>query len=211
MLTALLAYLAGSVPTGYVVARVRGVDIRTVGSGNIGATNAFRVLGRGWGIAVLLIDFAKGLGACLLVPLLIGAALQFEVHEESSATLALVAAVSAVLGHNFPVWLRFKGGKGIATTAGALTALVPWALLIGFGVWLLLFAATRYVSLGSIGAAVALPVATWFTTGGNPALMALTCALAFMAILKHRSNIQRLLSGTENRLDLRRRPSEERP
>jgi len=207
IITALGAYLLGSIPTGFLVARSRGVDIRTVGSGNIGATNAFRVLGKGWGLAVLLIDFAKGLVACLVVPLLVRALLHTTVHSEGPITLALVAAVSAVLGHNFPIWLRFKGGKGIATTAGVLTALVPWALLVGFGVWVALFVLTRYVSLGSIGAAVTVPVATWFTTRGDPdqlALTSLTALLGIMAIAKHRSNIQRLVQGTESRIQFGR-------
>jgi len=206
IITAVIAYFFGSIPTGFLVARAKGVDIRQAGSGNIGATNAFRVLGRGWGIAVLLLDFAKGLGACLLVPLIVRACLNLTVESEGPITLALVAAVCAVVGHNFPVWLRFKGGKGIATTAGALSALVPWALLIGFGVWFVLLALTRYVSLGSIAAAVAIPVSTWFITNGDPALSGLTAVLGIMAILKHRSNIKRLLAGTESRIALGSQP-----
>jgi glycerol-3-phosphate acyltransferase PlsY len=205
--TALLAYLLGSIPTGFLVARARGVDIRSVGSGNIGATNAFRVLGREWGICVLLIDFLKGLGACLLVPLLVRTLLQLPAVNEDTVTPALVAAVCAVLGHNFPLWLGFRGGKGIATSAGALTALVPWALLIGLAVWIILFVLTRYVSLGSIAAAAALPVATWFTAGGDRVLLTLfTSLLSGMAILKHRSNIQRLLAGTESQILLGKPP-----
>jgi len=196
MLTALCAYLLGSIPTGYLVARARGVDIRSAGSGNIGATNALRVLGKGWGMLVLLADFAKGLAACLVVPAGMILLLNLSSVDRSTAALGLVAAVCTVLGHNFPVWLRFKGGKGIATTAGALAALVPWALLIGLAVWIILFAATRYVSLGSLAAAVAIPVATWFTTS-NRTLTCVTTALGVMAIFKHRSNIQRLLAGTE--------------
>jgi glycerol-3-phosphate acyltransferase PlsY len=212
LLTALLAYLLGSIPTGFLVARAKGVDIRKVGSGNIGATNAFRVLGKAWGVAVLLIDFAKGLFACLLVPGMVRGFLNLAVNEEGVIQLALVAAVCAVLGHNFTVWLRFKGGKGIATTAGALAALVPWALLVGLGVWVVCFSLTRYVSLGSIAAAVTLPVATWLTTNGNSRvpLTVVTAALGVMAILKHRSNIQRLLAGTESRIQLGKQPKVER-
>ena len=205
IITALLAYLIGSIPTGFLVARAKGVDIRKTGSGNIGATNAFRVLGKGWGIGVLLLDFGKGLGACLLIPFAVRGGLDLSLASEGAVTLSLVAAVAAVLGHNFTVWLRFKGGKGIATSAGALAALVPWALLVGVAVWVLLFALTRYVSLGSIAAAIALPVATWFTAGEDVIpLTLLTGALALMAVLKHRSNIQRLLTGTENRLEFGR-------
>jgi glycerol-3-phosphate acyltransferase PlsY len=201
IITAVLAYLLGSIPTGYLVARAKGVDIRHVGSGNIGATNAFRVLGKGWGLGVLLLDFGKGLTACLGVPAVVRAGLNLAAGSEGAVTLALVAAVAAVLGHNFTVWLRFKGGKGIATSAGALAALVPWALLIGAAVWGILFGLTRYVSLGSIGAAIALPVATWLTTGGDWPLTILTGVLGLMALLKHRSNMKRLLAGTENRLE----------
>lgn len=204
ILTGLCAYLLGSIPTGYLVARARGVDIRATGSGNIGATNAFRVLGRRWGILVLTADFVKGLLACLVVPMGIVAALGADPSHLRASLLALLAAVCAVLGHNFTVWLRFKGGKGIATTAGALAALVPWALLIAVVVWVLLFVVTRYVSVGSIAAAVTVPLATWFTTSDR-ILTALTAVLGLLAIYKHRSNIQRLLAGTESRLELRSR------
>lgn len=205
IITALLAYLLGSVPTGFLAARAKGVDIRQVGSGNIGATNAFRVLGKGWGVAVLLLDFAKGLLACLMVPPVVGVLLSNSFDQGVPVSVALLAAVLAVLGHNFPIWLRFKGGKGIATSAGVLTALVPVAVLVGLGVWILLFAVTRYSSVGSIGAALALPVATWVTAGGDRVpLTLMTSVLAAMAILKHRTNIQRLLSGTEQRLELGR-------
>jgi glycerol-3-phosphate acyltransferase PlsY len=198
------AFLIGSIPTGFLVARARGVDIRTVGSGNIGATNAVRVLGKAWGIGVLLFDFAKGWLACRWVPVLVCGLLHLQHPPDQALGLALVAAVGAVLGHNFTPWLRFKGGKGIATSAGALVALVPGALLIGLVVWIILFAATRYVSLGSLGAAIALPVATWFTTHGDPALTILTTLLGLMAIVKHRTNIRRLLGGTENRIQFGR-------
>jgi glycerol-3-phosphate acyltransferase PlsY len=203
--TALFAYLLGSIPTGYLVARAKGVDIRAVGSGNIGATNAFRALGKGWGIGVLLLDFAKGLLACLLVPGGVGNLVALGGPERGAGSLALVAAVCAVLGHNFTVWLRFKGGKGIATSAGALAALVPWALLIGVGVWVVLFTLTRYVSLGSMAAAVALPVATWFTTGGDVVLTLLTTGLGLMALFKHRANAKRLWAGTESRIEWRKK------
>ncbi|MCU0786942.1 MAG: glycerol-3-phosphate 1-O-acyltransferase PlsY [Verrucomicrobia bacterium] len=209
--TALAAYLLGSLPTGYLVARARGVDIRTVGSGNIGATNAFRVLGRGWGGCVLVIDFLKGLGACLAVPFLIRVLFQLQAVDADTVAPGLVAAVCAVLGHNFPLWLGFRGGKGIATSAGALTALVPWALLIGLAVWVILFVLTRYVSVGSIAAAAVLPVATWFTSGGDRALTLITSLLGAMAILKHRSNILRLMAGTESQISFCKQPKGPRP
>jgi acyl phosphate:glycerol-3-phosphate acyltransferase len=198
--TALMAYLLGSIPTGFLVARARGVDIRTVGSGNIGATNAFRVLGKGLGIFVLLMDALKGwvavqIGAQLVNQLLPGAPLD---------NLRITAGIAAILGHNFTCWLNFKGGKGIATSAGVLIALVPWALLIILSIFIILFVTTRYVSIGSIAAAFALPFATWFTTR-NTGLTIVTGAMGALAILKHRKNIQRLLNGTENRIQFKKK------
>jgi len=195
-----MAYLLGSIPTGFLVARARGVDIRTVGSGNIGATNAFRVLGKGLGIFVLLMDALKGwvavqIGAQLVNQLLPGAPLD---------NLRITAGIAAILGHNFTCWLNFKGGKGIATSAGVLIALVPWALLIILSIFIILFVTTRYVSIGSIAAAFALPFATWFTTR-NTGLTIVTGAMGALAILKHRKNIQRLLNGTENRIQFKKK------
>lgn len=199
ILTALAAYFLGSVPTGFLVARAKGVDIRGVGSGNIGATNAFRVLGKGLGLLVLLLDFAKGLLACLGVPPLMATMTDVELGGHA-IVLGLVAAVGSVLGHNFTVWLRFKGGKGVATSAGALAALTPLALAIGLVVWSVLLGLTRYVSLGSIGAAMAVPIATWFTTRSG-LLTGATSVLGALVILRHRTNIGRLLNGTENRIE----------
>jgi acyl phosphate:glycerol-3-phosphate acyltransferase len=196
LLTALAAYLLGSIPTGYLVARWKNIDITQVGSGNIGATNVFRILGRGPGIFVLLTDAAKGALSVLFLPGL--AAL---VAGVGSPWLAALAAVCAVLGHNFTCWLRFKGGKGIATSAGALAALVPAAFLVIFITWIVVFALGRYVSLASIAAAAVLPFATAFTIQGELRwpLVGLTLLLAFLAIWRHRPNIRRLLDGTENR------------
>ena len=198
--TALVAYLLGSIPTGFLVAKARGVDIRTVGSGNIGATNAFRVLGKGFGIFVLLMDAFKGwvaviIGASVVEQLLPGAPLGY---------LRLTAGVAAILGHNFTCWLNFKGGKGIATSAGVLIALVPTALAIILAIFIILFVTTRYVSIGSIGAAFSLPFATWFTTR-DVGLTAVMSAIGALAILKHRKNIQRLLNGTENRIQFKKK------
>ncbi|HXS68176.1 MAG TPA: glycerol-3-phosphate 1-O-acyltransferase PlsY [Candidatus Polarisedimenticolia bacterium] len=200
MVTALVAYLLGSIPTGYLVAKARGVDIRTVGSGNIGATNAFRVLGKWLGVFVLLMDALKGwvavqAGALVVSKLLPGASLE---------NLRITAGIAAILGHNFTCWLRFKGGKGIATSAGVLLALVPGALFIILSIFIILFIATRYVSLGSIAASFTLPFATWFTTH-DPGLTAVTGAMGALAILKHRKNIQRLLNGTENRIQFKKK------
>jgi glycerol-3-phosphate acyltransferase PlsY len=198
--TALVAYLLGSIPTGYLVAKARGVDIRTVGSGNIGATNAFRVLGKGLGIFVLLMDALKGwvavqVGALVVFQLLPGAPLEY---------LRITAGITAILGHNFTCWLKFKGGKGIATSAGVLIALVPLALLIILTIFIILFLSTRYVSIGSIAAAFALPFATWFTKH-DIGLTAVMAAIGGLAILKHRKNIQRLMNGTENRIQFKKK------
>lgn len=194
---ALGAYLLGSIPTGYLVARGRGVDIRTVGSGNIGATNVFRILGKPAGIFVLFFDGLKGFAASAWLSDAVvawgGLGLEEDVY------VRLVAALTVVLGHNYTCWLRFKGGKGIATSAGALAGIVPWAFVIILSIWIVLFALTRYVSVGSIAASAALPFATWATTR-DWRLTVVTAAMAGMAIFKHRSNIQRLIKGTENRI-----------
>lgn len=199
---ALLPYLLGSIPTGYLVARAKGIDIRTVGSGNIGATNAFRVLGRPAGIFVLCADFLKGLIACGVIPWLF-----FNTGEYAQARVVpeIIAGFCAVLGHNYPLWLGFKGGKGIATSAGVLTALVPWSLLTILSLWILLFAATRYVSIGSITASIALPFATWLFYQ-DWILTVVTGAMGLLAIYKHRGNIQRLLNGTEPRFTRKKEP-----
>jgi len=197
---AFMAYLLGSIPTGFLVARARGVDIRTVGSGNIGATNAFRVLGKGLGIFVLLMDALKGwvavqIGAYVVSQLLPGAALD---------NLRITAGIAAILGHNYTCWLHFKGGKGIATSAGVLIALVPLALVIILSIFIILFVTTRYVSVGSLAASFSLPFATWFTTH-DTGLTIVTGAMGALAILKHRKNIQRLLNGTENRIQFKKK------
>src|ERR1043166_6116571 len=146
ILTGLAAYLLGSIPTGFLVAKARGIDIRTVGSGNIGATNAFRILGKGPGILVLLVDALKGfaavqLGALALAKIFPGTPPEY---------LAITAGIAAILGHNFTCWLRFKGGKGIATSAGVLLALVPAGFAIALSTFLIVLALSRYVSLSSI-------------------------------------------------------------
>lgn len=197
LLVAILAYLIGSIPTGFLMARARGVDIRSVGSGNIGATNVFRILGKGPGIAVLLIDALKGFLPARFLPALLlqGATM----NEPKYQQLALVAGFCAIMGHNYTCWLRFKGGKGIATSAGVLIAWVPVALLITLASWILVFALSRYVSLASIIAAVVLPFAVW-GTGEAQTMIIIATVLSLLAIYKHRSNIKRLIAGTENRV-----------
>ena len=201
IITAIAAYLLGSVPTGYLLGRAKGIDIRTVGSGNIGATNVFRALGKTAGLLVLLADAAKGFLACGLLAGAVAGFLQSRtgVSGASQEWLSIVAGVGAILGHNYTCWLGFKGGKGVATTAGVLLALFPKAFLIGLVVWVVVFALTRYVSLASILAAVALPFAVWWCRAG-PTLTVVAVLLGALAIFKHRANIRRLCNGTEPRL-----------
>ena len=198
LLTALGAYLLGSIPFGLLAAKAKGVDLRTAGSGNIGATNAMRVLGKPAGIVVLLLDALKGYAAAAWLPHLVITLLGASSPEPE--LLPLLAGICAVLGHNYTCWLRFKGGKGIATTGGVYLALAPWAVLIALVVFLIAVGLTRYVSVGSIAAAVALPTAVWILKPADPCLCIVTSALGVLAIYKHKSNIQRLRAGTENRL-----------
>jgi glycerol-3-phosphate acyltransferase PlsY len=192
------AYFLGSIPTGYLAARAKGIDIRTVGSGNIGATNAMRVLGKPAGIAVLLLDALKGYAAVAWLTILLMK--MFASSNTDVETLRIIGGIFAVLGHNYTCWLKFKGGNGIATTAGVYLALAPWALLVGLVVFILAVLITRYVSVGSIAAAIALPATVWIMSPHDLFLGIVTTALGALAVCKHKSNIQRLRAGTENRL-----------
>jgi glycerol-3-phosphate acyltransferase PlsY len=207
ILTALVAYLLGSIPTGFLVAKARGVDIRTVGSGNIGATNVFRALGKPAGIFVLLADALKGAVAVAATAWFF--CRWFHASPDAKEACEIIAALCAILGHNYTCWLYFKGGKGIATSAGVLAALVPGALLIILSVFIIVVALTRYVSLGSIAASFTLPFASWITHK-SPTIIAVTGAMGVLAIYKHRANIKRLLNGTETRIGAKRSPESER-
>jgi glycerol-3-phosphate acyltransferase PlsY len=204
------AYLYGSVPFGFLAAKLlRGVDIRTTGSGNIGATNAARVLGFRYFPLIMLLDMSKG-----LAPTLLGARL-FAHATYSPAPVAVAAGLCAILGHVFPVYLHFKGGKAVATGTGVFLVLAPWAVLIAAGVWALVFAARRYVSLASICAAVTLPIAFFIvhpdpTGAGRYGAGFAALAGAFVVYL-HRGNIKRLLAGTENRIGRGKRKPDEEP
>ena len=197
ILTALGAYLLGAIPFGFLMAKAKGVDIRSVGSGNIGATNAMRVLGKPAGIFVLLMDAAKGFFAVGVGYFI---ARSFGGAESQIETARILAGIFAVLGHNYTCWLKFKGGKGIATTAGVYLALAPWALVIALAVFILVLLVSRIVSVASMSAAAALPVVVWVMTPHNLFLGIVTTALSALAIYKHKSNIQRLMAGTESRL-----------
>lgn len=197
ILIALLSYLMGSVPAGYIAGRFAGIDIRRVGSGNIGATNVLRVLGKPYGYAVFLFDFCKGVGAVRVSILIINAA---HPGNQESELVGIVAGVLCVLGHSYPVWLGFKGGKGVATSAGVLFGLMPAAALAVLAVWFVTFQATKYVSVASIAAAVALPVTAavmvHFEKAGMP-LVYFSACLAVVIVWRHRSNVSRLMKGTE--------------
>ncbi len=187
----IVSYLLGSIPTGFVWGKLRGIDIRKVGSGNIGATNVMRALGTGPGVTVLLLDACKGWLPVFLAPRFF--------PEVNASALQIVCTVAVVAGHNWTCWLKFKGGKGIATSAGALLAMVPGPLACALVVWGIVFAVSRYVSLASIAAALAVPLATWFLTK-DLALFVFAALIGLVAVYRHKSNIQRLLAGTENRV-----------
>jgi glycerol-3-phosphate acyltransferase PlsY len=207
------AYLLGSLPTGFLVARARGVDIRTVGSRNMGATNVFRVLGKGPGIFVLLVDALKGFVAVALtinfyphlnelLPAIFTA--DGMVYPQLRFGLGIVAGLFSILGHNYTCWLGFKGGKGIATTGGAFLALAPVAVGVALVAWIIAFVSTRFVSVASIVAAVALPATVWLTQP-QLTLRLIAIALGVLAIYKHKTNIQRLLNGTESRFHFKKK------
>jgi glycerol-3-phosphate acyltransferase PlsY len=193
------AYLLGSVPTGYLLVRLfRHEDIRSFGSGNIGATNVLRSGGKGLGAATFLADMLKGSAAVLLGGLLAAAFIPEMSHRDAQA----LAALFAVLGHVFPVWLRFKGGKGVATAFGVFLVAAPVAALAAITVFALIFFFTRYVSLASILGAASFPIFAWFTVRGERPVffIAVQTAVALLIIVKHHQNIRRLLSGTESRI-----------
>ncbi|PYK91966.1 MAG: acyl-phosphate glycerol 3-phosphate acyltransferase [Verrucomicrobia bacterium] len=197
---ALLAYLLGSLPTGYIAGRLVGVDIRKVGSGNVGATNVTRALGKRFGYPVFLVDFAKGLAAVMLAVIMAKAA------QSSAQFVDLCAAIGAIcslMGHSYSIWLGFRGGKGVATLMGALFGINWITALIVCVVWIVVFEATRYVSLASIAAAVALPIAVaimlFLKELPTPIPLYFSFCLGAIVVVRHRSNLSRLAKGTEPR------------
>jgi acyl phosphate:glycerol-3-phosphate acyltransferase len=217
-IVALIAYLLGSIPFGYILLRIfRGEDVRQHGSGNIGATNVARKA-PGLGIATLVLDAAKGYLAVAIAAAVAhshwnsthpGISFIYDAHpyKVSPAVLMAVAAAFAILGHVFPVWLKFKGGKGVATGVGTFLAIAPKAVLVVLVIFAVLVAAFRYISLGSIIATAAFPVFAWllYRNEVSPAVFAATVAAAALIILKHHQNIRRLLAGTEHRFELKHR------
>lgn len=199
IIVTLLSYLLGSMPTGYLWGRAVGKDVRKHGSGNIGATNVFRVLGKTAGITVLLIDALKGYGAAVWIPSLVNSLPLGEASQQGDVSLMLIGGFLGIIGHNYTCWLGFKGGKGIATSAGVLLGLLPQSFLVALITWIILMLLFRYVSVASIGAAAALPVSAFiFKSPGQ--LKALAILMGVMAIWKHRPNIERLKNGHEHRI-----------
>lgn len=195
---AIAAYLLGSIPVGYVLVRIfRRQDIRTVGSGNIGATNVLRSEGKALGAATFILDVCKGALAVLLASMIAGSVLPSVPQRNVEA----MAALFAVLGHMFPVWLHFRGGKGVATGFGVFLVAAPWAALSAITVFAIVCAISRYVSLASILGAASFPVFAWFMVKGERPVffIAVQAAVALLIIVKHHPNIRRLLAGNEHR------------
>jgi glycerol-3-phosphate acyltransferase PlsY len=227
----LIAFLLGSVPFGLILAKLNGIDIRQHGSGNIGATNVLRVIGKKYGITCLILDALKGFLPVVLAVNLIqiaGRPIQVpvgffpeswilvmpETRALTAQIIHILTALAAILGHNYSPWVGFKGGKGIATSAGVLLALMPVAALLLMVIWAVLFLATRYVSIASVGAAAALPLLTLYGAYAhgrlqngtwNKPLFAFSVVVGGLAIWKHRANLARLRQGTENRFQPRRK------
>lgn len=199
---AILAYLLGSIPWGYLAGRINGVDLRQKGSGNTGATNALRVLGKKWGYLVFTLDALKGV---LAVKWSMDLAVYLNATGQEKIYAGVLAAIFVMVGHSYPVWLKFQGGKGIATAAGVMLALFPLPVFsFGLLVWGLLFYTTRYVSIASLGAAVSLPTSAgilWWFGLCDPLLVVIAMAMCALAVWRHKSNIQRLLAGTEKRFE----------
>jgi glycerol-3-phosphate acyltransferase PlsY len=191
MLPILLGYLAGSVPFAYLLARLKGIDVRVAGSGNVGAANVLRTTGPWRGVIVMSLDVAKGIGAVAIAHALAG----------GTALIALTGA-AAIVGHVYPVWLRFHGGKGVAVAAGVFTVLSPGATAMAAGLFLVIAWGTRYVSLASIAATLALPPAAWIV-GAPLSVILVAAGTAALILFRHRTNWSRLRRGTERRMGAR--------
>jgi len=200
------SYLIGSFPSGYLIGRSRGVDLRTAGSGNIGATNALRVLGKKWGYLCFACDILKGFLAVFFAGQVAG-----EFTGLPPVYAKIIAGISVVVGHNFPVWLGFRGGKGIATSGGAMAALFPIPVfIVCFFAWMGGFFITRFVSVASLLAALSIPLTLavlWFLGAAPMIYLPIGLLLTAMAFWGHRGNIGRLMAGTEHRFEKKSRPS----
>jgi glycerol-3-phosphate acyltransferase PlsY len=215
------AYLLGAIPFGFLLARyVKGIDVRTAGSGNIGATNVGRVAGAPLGVLAFLLDVAKGLAAATVIPWALfiiaggyraegtGDVLRMIFTGRQFTDLRIVCGLAAIAGHVWTVFLRFRGGKGVATSLGVMLGLAPWPTLAAFSLWVVVTGVSGYVSLGSITAAAAMPVALawleWKDMAGQWRLVAFVAVVSGIVVWRHRGNIKRLLAGTEHRFRGRR-------
>lgn len=197
ILSLIIGYLLGSINASIIISKLRGDDIRRHGSGNAGATNTLRTYGKGIAAVVTLFDVLKGIAAVLIARYIL-----------KSEEAALCAGLGAVLGHNFPLYFGFKGGKGILTSFAVILMLSPLSALCALAVAIVLMAVTRYVSLGSVMAAVCVPIFTLIFEKGNGKVFALMLALALLAIFRHRGNIMRLIKGTERKLGEKKQEAE---
>jgi glycerol-3-phosphate acyltransferase PlsY len=208
ILALLIAYLLGSIPSAVWIGKwFYGVDVREHGSGNAGATNTFRVLGKKAGIPVLLMDIFKGWSAVMIAAF----ATEAPAHSQDFVNIQIVLGVAAVVGHIFPVFAAFRGGKGIATLFGVILAVHPYACLISTGVFLLVFLAFNYVSLGSICAGVAFPFIIIFFFGHDivPSMVVFSCLVAILILITHQKNIERLLRREESKIFILKKKEEE--
>lgn len=188
----LIGYLLGSINFAVLVAKYKGLDLFSLGSGNPGATNVKRTMGAFWGNTVFLLDFSKGyLAVFLIQSILILEGLNYDL-------LGILGLLGAILGHSFSIFLKFRGGKGVATTMGGLLALTPWVLVLGLVVWLMVFFSTRVVAIASIVFAISLPISFYFLHDLPDVRWILCIVLATLIVVRHYSNIQRLLSGKEH-------------
>lgn len=183
------AYVMGSIPTSYIMGRLHGIDLREHGSGNLGGTNAYRVMGAAAGVPVVLVDVTKGFVPAYFFPLWDGSAI---------GDLALLYGLAAISGHVWSIFMRFRGGKGVATGAGVLVALAPTSALIGLLVWIGVVSIARYVSVASITAATLVPLAAWITDESRSTVL-FCAAIAIFVWWTHRDNLKRLAGGRENR------------
>lgn len=191
MFAVLFGYFAGSVPFAYLLARRAGIDVRVAGSGNVGAANVLRTTGAWRGVAVMALDVTKGAAAVLITHLFTG-----------GATLPAVSGAAAIVGHIYPVWLRFHGGKGVAVAAGVFCVLSPVATGVAAALFLLTVWLTRYISLGSMAATVALPPVAWIS-GSHGSVVAAAAGSGALILFRHRANFRRLLAGTERKIGAR--------
>lgn len=191
MIAVLLGYLAGSVPFAYLLARRAGIDVRRVGSGNVGAANVLRSTGAWRGIIVMALDVAKGVLAVVLAQQAVG-----------SPPVVAATGAAAVVGHIYPVWLRFHGGKGVSVAAGVFGVLAPLATVVAAAIFLLTVWMTRYISLGSVAASLVLPPVAW-GLGAPDAVVMAALGTAGLILFRHRANLRRLVTGTERKVGVR--------